>query len=219
MAANTARFGHLGRDADGRIYWALSPGIAEQELALDFLEEKSETGLKKSRSGKRGILDDNDRQCMRRWSWFVAVWGRRPPVDVSESGRSEPIKVDSDSEDRNDNEEKWWGFWEPEEIRRLAGYIGRQSGLEDHDDSSDIVKGKCSDSGSATSLRELSPTSLDDNIDIFMRDPPPTKGELKGLVRSLKGYADLLEWRIKRGKADEKGDRNLRVVDSGKFYT
>jgi hypothetical protein len=220
MTAYTARFGQLGRDPDGRVYWALSPGIVERELALDFLDDKaSNGGLKKSRGGRRGILDDDGRQGMKRWSWFVAVWGRGPPVQVSESGRPKQMNADTDSEDGDDNEEKWWGFGEPEEIRRLAGYIGRQSGLEDYDDSSDTVKDKRSDSGSGSRSRELSLTPLDDNIDIFMRDPPPTKGELKGLIRSLKDYADLLEWRIKLVKADEKGERNLRVVDAGKFYS
>jgi hypothetical protein len=32
------RFTSLGTDDDGRVYYALSPGVAEREAALEYLE-------------------------------------------------------------------------------------------------------------------------------------------------------------------------------------
>jgi hypothetical protein len=149
MHAYSPRFEPLGRDADGRTYWALTPGATERERALELLlsgkensvERKSKRGKKKKKK-KVGIRED--RQAMKDWSLFVAVWGQRPPLAETANLTDE-------------DEEGWWGFGEPSEVRNLAGWIGRRAGLQEDD------------------------------------------AETKQTVKSLQEYADLLEWRIRKG--------------------
>jgi hypothetical protein len=106
----------LGLDASKREYWALNPGISEREHAEEILIH----GLAEARNNKPGKARDNaefkrigmrteaDRREMDRWSWFVAVWGRKPRTVAHEDG---------------DEDERWWGFWKPADIQALAHWI------------------------------------------------------------------------------------------------
>jgi hypothetical protein len=73
----------VGTDADSRIYWILSPGASEREAASDFIMScsKDEKPMKRGgrkRPPKAKVLSSDERKEMRSWSWFVAVWGRKP---------------------------------------------------------------------------------------------------------------------------------------------
>ena len=75
LAECIPRFGPLGRDAEGRVYYAVTPGVVEREAAVAMLEgEKGEVRFGK----RRGVVEREERKKMRAWSWFVAVWGRKP---------------------------------------------------------------------------------------------------------------------------------------------
>ncbi|KAF5351686.1 hypothetical protein D9756_007699 [Leucocoprinus leucothites] len=83
------RFTPLGTDTDSRIYWILSPGVSEREAALDFIMSCSrDEKPAKGKGGKKNVIrkppkakvlaTEEERREMRSWSWFVAVWGRKP---------------------------------------------------------------------------------------------------------------------------------------------
>ena len=84
--------------------------------------------------------------------------------------------------------------------------------------------------GGDTSEEEEEPESDDheeDAITACMRDdsqgrPVPTKKQLRGLVQTLRDYADLLQWRIRRAGGDHAGEEKNSVVGgvipAKKFY-
>ncbi|KAF8813926.1 hypothetical protein BYT27DRAFT_7084104 [Phlegmacium glaucopus] len=171
----TPRFSILGMDNEGRTYYALSPGVQEREIAFEYLEVVSiEKATKLKKKGR--ILTAEDRREMKEWSWFVGVWGKKPPSD-GQSENLQPAKKLLDNVDTSDEmedgeevAEKWWGFWEHEEITRLADWITIKSKLGDEED-----------------------TQVEDKKD-------PAKMQLKHLVTQLKDYATLLEWRVRDDK-------------------
>lgn len=185
------RFTTLGTDDEGRIYYALSPGAAEREAAFEYLEVASSKKPKKPK--KRGrVLSGDVQQELREWSWFVAVWGKRSPLSAEEQAILDN-KMDcdgSDSEDENDvDQEKWWGFYEPEEIAKVAEYISIKSGLEDDTDTPLNRPGSLSNSKSGQSNKDKTSTSLS-----------PHQEQLKRLVAELRDYGSLLEWRMREDK-------------------
>jgi hypothetical protein len=72
---------------------------------------------------------------LRDWSWFVAVWGRKPEDALRTPPR--PTLIDDDDEsslselEEDETSERWWGFHHPDEIRRLGKWIATKAGLED----------------------------------------------------------------------------------------
>ena len=73
----------IGTDADSRVYWILSPGPSEREAASDFImtcsrEIKGKPGKSRKLPKVRVLATEEERKEMRSWSWFVAVWGRKP---------------------------------------------------------------------------------------------------------------------------------------------
>lgn len=191
----TPRFSILGMDHDGRTYYALSPGVLEREVGFEYLEMVSTDKQRKSKKKGR-ILADEDRNKMKEWSWFVSVWGKKPPFE----GRSnaQPAKSDTINSDEEDGEEeeveKWWGFWEPEEIVKVADWIYIKSKLEDQE----VEAG-----GSENDT--LSQTKKD-----------PAKVQLKHLVTQLKDYAALLEWRTNENKFSDAFILEQTSSDKGK---
>ncbi|KAI3618778.1 hypothetical protein WG66_016655 [Moniliophthora roreri] len=111
MSAFMPRFGPLGTDHGGRVYYALSPGVRDREFAMNQLVGASKKS--KGRKPIRRAKSLEERTSFQEWSWFLAVWGKKPS-EVDSSG----------------TEPRWWVFWEPEEIRRLAIWI---SGTNDWD--------------------------------------------------------------------------------------
>jgi hypothetical protein len=139
---------------------------------------------------------------MREWSWFIGVWGKRPPaMPGTEKGavkrRDADDNSDEDEEDDDRDVEKWWGFWEPEEIRKISGWIARTSGL--------AVDGKDTPSHELLPSQGLSPGE-DQSVADADRGRP-TRDGLKALVGRLEEYASVLEWRVRR-QAGELDDGN-----------
>jgi len=117
---------------------------------------------------------------MKEWSWFVSVWGKKLLSD-GQSENPQPAENDtnnSDKEDEDEETEKWWGFWEPEEIVKVADWISIKSKLEDE---------------------EIHAGGPEDSISSQTKENP-AKVQLKHLVTRLRDYAALLEWRARENK-------------------
>lgn len=199
--ASIPRITPLGRDIEGRIYWALTPGMNEREDALDLLQSYSQGRAQKtSRSRRKPLVpSEEDRSALRKWSWFVAVCGKRPPI-------VERTLVDDDSEYEEDedeeDEEQWWGFWEPEEITKLASWVHFKASLADRAPSSARTQSPDSD----VDMDDLTDDeSSDDKLegDDMEASMIPTEGEIVTLVEVLEQYASLLRGRIKRDEDTE----------------
>lgn len=209
VSNSAPRFGPLGRDADGRVYWALSPGLAERDDALKILlsvKDLADRNSRKSTKGKRRGRGSEERRQKREWAWFVAVWGRKPAVEPGVVGKKQGNDDDDDDDETDEDEEGWWGFWQPEEIKRLASWVkGRET-----------PKVASSTAGSS---REGSEDASNSSA-----LGPPTGAKQKNLALALEEYATLLEWRIRKESVDEEsgGERNngrkLAVVPTNKFY-
>ncbi|CCL99094.1 uncharacterized protein FIBRA_01108 [Fibroporia radiculosa] len=217
LASCSLRYCPLGRDHEGRMYYALSPGEAEREAAMQLIAGKD----RKVKIGRRrGGFTEDERRDLHRWSWFIAVWGKLP------SGAAKAKNPDDETEDDDDDDdelETWWAFWQPEEIKKIADWITHQGELIQPGSFDDIEKIRLDDeqasitdsSTIASSLvgsREPSPLSdLSDDDDNEVDSAGlhdgghrlgPSKLELQALVKSLKGYAELLQWRVRRVEAD-----------------
>lgn len=204
------RISPLGRDIEGRIYWALTPGVNEREDALDLLRSYSQERSHKSKSRRKPLVpSEEDRSALRKWSWFVAVWGKRPPIaECTLVDDPDDSEEDEDDEDEDD-EEQWWGFWEPEEITKLASWVHFKAGLDD------IAEHMSQQSASAPSRSRVPSPDSDADMEDLTDDESsddrrygndtelnmiPTKGECATLVRELGQYASLLRGRIQKDK-------------------
>ena len=123
LHACAPRFAPLGTDHEGRIYFALTPSVAEREAAAALLAGDSTKGGK---AQGRAVVSTDERSTLRRWGWFIAVWGEKPVDGLV------PEPEDEEEEDIDDAE-RWWGIWQPDEIRRLADWIAIKN---------DITEGK-----------------------------------------------------------------------------
>jgi hypothetical protein len=209
-----SRAGPLGRDLDGRVYWAMSPGLvgrdtANRALVLEGGQESEGCRGKKSGKGKKKRKRTAaDRQSMTAWSWFVAVWGKKPGTEPNATAIQQPEqrKDGDDSEmDAEEDGEQWWGFCEPEEIKRLAAWVDHR----DEAQREDLLKTALSgDDGPQTA--------------------PPTKDQVRDLVRALKDYAEVLHWMIEReediddvpaiSSGRRKGEQAVDTVPTTNFY-
>jgi len=128
MPSYAPRFGPLGIDNDGRVYWALTPSLQDRTHALQFLSLKASGALQSKRAkGKKKEAKTSD---YREWSRFLAVWGKRP-VGENMSGD----EADGD---------QWWIFEEPADIQKLSDWAsivqGSSSAEEVHSPSSTSSK-------------------------------------------------------------------------------
>ena len=115
LHACAPRFAPLGTDHGGRIYFALSPSVAEREAAVALLAGDTSKGGK---AQGRAIVSTDERSALRRWGWFVAVWGKKPGDGLVPEDDDDDVDV-----------ERWWGIWQPDEIRRLADWIAIKNGI------------------------------------------------------------------------------------------
>lgn len=184
------RFMTLGTDDEGRTYYALSPSVAEREAAFEYLDVASNEKPMKLKKKGRALSAEEQRE-LRDWSWFIAVWGKRPPVAPENTKKMDVV----DSDDRDEHEEhdldveRWWAFWEPEEISKVADWISIKSGLEDKIKTPERETSSSSTSKPSTSSKAKSSVPLSSRLE-----------HLKRLVTELKDYATLLQWRVREDK-------------------
>ncbi|KAI0821692.1 hypothetical protein BC628DRAFT_1523476 [Trametes gibbosa] len=128
MAECIPRLAPLGRDADGRVYYALTPGMIEREDTVNLLEDdKRDIRLGK----RRGVADESQRQRMRHWSWFIAVWGRKPEgAEVSKLSHDDNDLEEEEEADEDEDAQGWWGFWQPEEVAKLSEWLAMKHGID-----------------------------------------------------------------------------------------
>ncbi|EGO25642.1 hypothetical protein SERLADRAFT_448603 [Serpula lacrymans var. lacrymans S7.9] len=209
--AYAPRLSPLGRDHEGRTYWALSPGLVETEAALDTLSSVSQgkTASRKARGRKRMVPSEEHRSSLRKWSWFIGVWGMLPPPEERKIIRDSEDDISDDSVDEEG--EQWWAFWNPEEISKLATWIAYKAGLsekesrpneDDRNTHSGIPLVESSVNGEEV---DDSPDEDDnENDDCMDSTRMPTRGQLKMLIKGLQEYSALLKWRTSRDEEDHK---------------
>lgn len=175
MNAYAVRFdGPLGKDMDGRVYWALSPGVTEREHAIQAIFD----GDHKGKKPKRAVPEN--REMLKKWSWFVAVSG--------------PAQSEAE-----DDQACWWGIWDPAQIKMVADWIE--------------IRAEGEDGAERGHGREI------DGVPV---SHSPLSHELAALVRGLRAYAGMLEWRSRRDE-DSSGDQNGKAsgstaISTSKFY-
>ncbi|KAK0461333.1 uncharacterized protein EV420DRAFT_1267235 [Desarmillaria tabescens] len=156
----SVRSGPLGMDRDGRIYWALSPGVHDRQYAMQYVSAMA-AGTKKPKKGKGCTRAAKDESSLSDWSSFIAVWGQKPKTGT-------PLTHEDDS-DEDGEMDQWWGFSDPEDIRKLADWLSIISGLEEDGSESPPAIGETVRNGNS----------------------------VKALVHNLKEYATVLAWRCK----------------------
>ena len=119
--AYALRFTPLGTDHKGRVYFALTPSVAEREAAAALLAGDVTKGGK---AQGRTVVSTDERSALRRWGWFISVWGKKPVDGVVPASEG-----DDDDDDGDEDVERWWGIWQPDEIRRLADWIAIRNGI------------------------------------------------------------------------------------------
>ncbi|RDB25135.1 hypothetical protein Hypma_007645 [Hypsizygus marmoreus] len=148
LPACAPRFSHLGTDSAGRSFWALLPGASERKIARDFITSAA-SGFKDSKKRPRArAFTEDERSAMRDWSSFVLLWGKKP--HGVPTANSPSCDEDEGNEDEDEDVEKWWGFYDPGEILKLAGWVRVEAGI----DSEDEMESKSSLSSLAKALEE-----------------------------------------------------------------
>ncbi|KAK7057235.1 zf-4CXXC-R1 domain-containing protein [Favolaschia claudopus] len=203
------RFSVLGTDRDGRTYYALSPSLSESDSALEFIasmvaDTDDANGNSKARRKRRSKREE-ERSSLKEWSWFIAVWGTKPPLESGTLPFKPIASTDDDDDDEPDDEtvDKWWAIWQPVEIRKLVSWITIKYHLNEVETSS-------TSSAASTPSADGSPPTAWEGGDIRM-SPQSSRLELLTLVANLEDYALGLEFRV---RAEE--DTHTPPVDSDK---
>ncbi|KAH7888731.1 hypothetical protein F5I97DRAFT_1803661 [Phlebopus sp. FC_14] len=192
LSAYTHRISPLGRDTEGRIYWALTPGLIEREAALDRLRSYSQGRSRQSSSKVRRrplVPSEEDRRALKKWSWFLAVWGTRPSISESIIDPGSEDDVTEDGED----EKRWWGFWDPDEITKLVAWMHSRSGLGNFGTGSD-GRDLDDDSSKCDSDGTLDGRAHDTSLEL---SASPTRDELESFLVEVERYATLLKCRMR----------------------
>ncbi|KAH9062457.1 hypothetical protein EDB87DRAFT_1607472 [Lactarius vividus] len=255
LHAHASRFSPLGIDHDGRTYFALTPSVTERDTAAALLAGDTSKGGK---AHGRAIVSADERQAMRRWGWFIAVWGQKPADGLAPANEDE----ESDDDDSTTDVERWWGLWQADEIRKLADWIAIKNGFVEgehptergaEDESGTYGRrfpptgGESNGSRSGVQSSHLTPLSDvsdtedeaipgdgsgADNAQTRMDEDGraiPTQNELGALVRALREYVEVLDWRawrmeeepgvdVKENGAAKKTRADIRTVSPANFY-
>lgn len=118
LPAYAPRFAPLGTDTDGRLYYALTPALAQRDSAQAFLTWKAAPGMKAKPRRRRG-RDIHETRTLKKWSTFVAVWGVPPEDARKEDNEDAEEEWDQDKE----RAERWSGFADPADIEALAVWV------------------------------------------------------------------------------------------------
>ena len=196
--------------------------MAERDAAAAHLAGDTS---KDDKAHGRAIVSADERSTMRRWGWFVAVWGKKPADGLVPASEDD----DDDDDEESDDVERWWGLWQADEIRKLADWIGIKNGFAEDEPGATGPEGRrrpsteAEGNGSGQQSSHLTPLSdasgTDDEALSVSGDGPdaeascvgnaqmrldengqiiPTPNELKELVRALREYAEVLGWRAWR---------------------
>ncbi|KAJ7901779.1 hypothetical protein B0H14DRAFT_2668402 [Mycena olivaceomarginata] len=194
------RFSVLGADREGRTYYALSPSLSESDSALEFIAsmaaETDDANRNSKAKRKRRPKRDEERSSLKEWSWFIAVWGKKPPPELGTLPFKPVVNADDDDGDDSDDDEvvdKWWAIWEPAEIRKLVTWITMKYRLNE-----ETISSVGSSTAATPSSGAGSPPIAWEGRDIKM-SPEPSKLELLALVANLESYALGLEFRVRDG--------------------
>jgi hypothetical protein len=95
--------------------------VAEREVATALLAGDMTKGGK---AQGRAVVSADERSALRRWGWFISVWGKKPVDGVVPAGED-----DDEDDDDVEDVERWWGIWQPDEIRKLADWIAIKNGI------------------------------------------------------------------------------------------
>lgn len=219
-----SRFTRLGCDTEGRLYYALSASGPH-------------------RGKKERLPSEAERSTMKRWGWFIAVFGKPGTVIQHESEDD----MDEDSED-DPNGERWWGFAGIEDMRKLSKWLafcaetstssneGRTRPTEFSARASvtsyAVTSRLPSPSGTTAILRSrsLSPIShllgsrSDDNDPQLNLDKAhdanltqPSSARRKALAKAILEFAEFTDWRLNRDQTFSKRNGNNGMAPS-KFY-
>ncbi|PFH46178.1 hypothetical protein AMATHDRAFT_43745 [Amanita thiersii Skay4041] len=128
--AYTVRFkGPLGTDAQGRIYWALSPGTEDRNSSLQFItKSSSDDYIRELEAGRKRRKEPLFEDQMRKdWTCCVSVYGKQfLPDSCSKKG------ISLQSANNDETEESWWRFTGPTEIRALAAWLSYENDQASH---------------------------------------------------------------------------------------
>ncbi|KZV61577.1 hypothetical protein PENSPDRAFT_759342 [Peniophora sp. CONT] len=243
QSSHAPRFAPLGTDNAGRVFVVAAPTVTERDVASELL-----TGEKNKKGGRgraaRIVPSEDERASMKKWGWFLAVYGEIP------DGAMRVRDGDESDDDEEEEGKRWWGFYEPGEIRKVAGWIAHTNGLVEEKDKdkeqakraspwdSTVAKAKSTSAASSSraassplssapqsssasrsareSLTPLSSLESDEDEDGQPSRRTATRAELEKLVQSLKDYADLLEWRVSRHDGDGQAGGGEKDAGKGK---
>ena len=201
-----SRFMSLGRDSDGRIYYALSASGPQ-------------------RGKKERLPTESEQLAMKRWGWFIAVYGK--PGTVIQHGSD---AMDEDEDEDEPSEERWWGFADVKEMRKLSKWLAYCAEADISTDIGDTKPIKSSaEIKTSNTMTCLMPSRLgtsvissfdsrlplslmshlsnsqsenkfldQDHDRTFMK--PTTSTEMKGLAKAVVEFANFIEWRLSRGE-------------------
>jgi len=110
---------------------------------------------------------------------------------------------DDTEDDMEEEEERWWGLWRADEIRKLADWIAIKSGCGEEQPAEDWRRRTLENGGTRSGVQSSHLTPLSDASDTEDEGGEygrviPTQNELEALVRSLREYAEVLDWRVWR---------------------
>lgn len=166
------RFAPLGHDTGGRIFYALSPGIVERKAALNFLA--SETRPKNRNHGKKKerMWGEEEKSGMKEWSWFVGVWGKKPSNETNLSDVGRAVKHVIKRQGNGDSSDTDEED-EDEDAKKWWGFYEPRAVQH-------VAEWVAASTGSGGETLSASPSS--------------------SLVKGLKEYGALLEWRVREDK-------------------
>ncbi|KAF8578019.1 hypothetical protein K439DRAFT_1621662 [Ramaria rubella] len=205
MDCSASRFASLGCDTDGRTYYALSASGPQ-------------------RGKKERLPSEGERSSLKRWGWFVAVFGKAGTVV---GRKTEDVTEDEgDCEENKDpNAERWWGFEDVGQMRSLSKWLAYCAEVNFPGSIGKDANSSSSGSGTATStlISSLSHNTggvLSDNCsvsptsDLFLNEmdvdrdeqdlhesdmsQPATALGMKSLAKAVLDFAEFVDWRLKR---------------------
>ncbi|KAF8513152.1 hypothetical protein BU17DRAFT_53535 [Hysterangium stoloniferum] len=171
----TSRFMPVGFDMDGRTYYILSASGPQ-------------------RGKKDRLLSEGERTEMKKWGWFIAVFGQ--PGSIVEG-------VNED--DNNGHEERWWGFATVKEMRQLSKWLAYSAestppngAVPSTSTSSTLLGNSLSKPPLISNGEDSNAMVVDGSHQMSMDMHHSSVDGLKALAKAVLEFADFVDWRTKR---------------------